>query len=148
MPGWPCLQHQAVPGSRDSPCVPGTGMTITVLGAGGEGISPVRTQDITSSQGEHSFHGEEEQSSHSPAQVTLNTHTPGGDPSLFSTLGLVWHHANTMNAFITLMLHFTGKREKASGQKPASQGCHNSLNLQKENPRRNSCLLLCSALLS
>lgn len=88
MPGWPRLQHQAVPGSRDSPCVPGTGMTIMVHGSGGERISSVKMQDIMSSQGEHSFQGEEEQSSHSPAQVTLNTHTPEKIHPFFPHLGL------------------------------------------------------------
>jgi len=64
-------------------------------------------------------------------------HTPG-----------VWHHANTTNAFSTLLLQFTRKREKASGQKPASQGWNISLNLQKANPKGNSYLLLRSAPLS
>lgn len=92
MPGRPRLQCQAVPGSRDSPHVPGTGRRIPVLSVGGGRILPLTTQDITSSQGGHSLPGEEEQSSHGLAQVTLNMHTPEAIQPLSPHLGCLASH--------------------------------------------------------
>lgn len=95
-------------------------ITVLSAGAGKDLISEDAGHNVLPGW-THLPRGERAKQSRPGTNHPENAH-PREDPSPFSTLNLAWHHTNTMNVFITLMLLFTRKKEKASGQKSASQG--------------------------